>query len=92
MEEENEIIFSAITILSEGMNAQFLSLRMHFRVSRFGYQESNVSTICMLGNFYAFCGLLILYFYSNSIYSTNTFRNTPRLSNNFDPDQARRRA
>ena len=41
----------------------------------------------MLGNFLAFYRLLI--FFSKSSFSKNYFRNTIRVSNSLDPDQAR---
>ena len=44
-------------------------------------------TLCMLGNFACFfCCLLI---FSKSTFSKNSFRNTIRVSNSLDPDQAR---
>ena len=45
-------------------------------------------TLCMLGNFYMlFCCLWIFFF--KSTFSKTSFRNTIRLSNSLDPDQAR---
>ena len=40
----------------------------------------------MLGNFSAFCHLLIIF---KIFFIENSFRNTIRVSNNLDPDQAR---
>ena len=45
-------------------------------------------TLWILGNFSSFfCRLLI---FSKSNFSKNSFRNTTRVSNSLDPDQARR--
>ena len=46
-----------------------------------------VLTLCMLGNFFKhFGGLLI--FFSKLTFSKNSIRNTIRVSNSLDPDQA----
>ena len=49
----------------------------------------NFQTLCMLGNFSCFCGRL-LFFFSNSSFSNNSFRNPLKVSNGLDPDQDRR--
>ena len=44
-------------------------------------------TKCMLGNFA--CFFVVCCFFSKSTFSKNSFRNTIRVSNRVDPDQAR---
>ena len=40
--------------------------------------------LCLLGTFHAFC------VFQNQLFSKNSFKNTIRVSNSLDPDQARR--
>ena len=49
---------------------------------------SRVSTLCQLGNLHVF--LLCADFFSKSFFSKKSFRNTFRVSNILDSDQARR--
>ena len=44
-------------------------------------------TICLLGNFS--CFLSSADFFQNQLFFKNSFRNTIRVSNSLDPDQAR---
>ena len=44
-------------------------------------------TLCLLGNFS--CFFVICWFFSKSTFLKNSFRNTIRVSNSLDPDQAR---
>ena len=43
-------------------------------------------TLCPLGNFS--CFFVVCWFFSKSTFSKNSFRNTYRVSNRLDPDQA----
>ena len=61
-----------------------LALFLIFQVSSNSLQLS--TELCMLGIFHAF--LSSAYFFSNSTVSENIFRNTIRVSNSLDPDEA----
>ena len=44
-------------------------------------------TLCLLGNFACFCGILI--FFQILLFAKNYFRNNRKVSSSLDPDQAR---
>ena len=46
-------------------------------------------TLCLLGNFSDFFVVCCCFCFSKLTYSKNSFRNTIRVSNSLDPDQAR---
>ena len=46
-------------------------------------------TLCRLGNFADFFCHLLIFFSSKLMFSENAFSNTIRVSNSFDPDEAR---
>ena len=48
---------------------------------------SEIKTLCMLGN--CSCYFVICVFFQNQLSRKNYFRNTIRVSNSLDPDQAR---
>ena len=52
------------------------------------YNTYNSSINCLLGS--SACFLSFADFFSNSTFSKNSFRNTIRVPNSLDPDQARR--
>ena len=57
-------------------------------IKRFSEQWiTSFLTLCMLGNFSWFSGCLLTFFKINVL--KNSFRNTIRVSNSFDPDQDR---
>ena len=56
---------------------------MVFLTDRLGLQS------CLLGNFPVFCRLLFFFLFSKSTFSKYSFRNTTRVSNSLDPEQAK---
>ena len=65
------------------------SFLMHVHKERSGPSTLGLQrclTLCLLGNLHAF--LLSADFFSKSTFLKNSFRNTIRVSNGVDPDQA----
>ena len=63
-------------------------LEERFDTMRLLDRKHTLLTVCLLDNFAFFCRLLIFFF--KIIFFEKYFRNTIRVSNSLDPDQARR--